>query len=75
MKERFLNWWKNRKIKSLKKKAHNQYEYYSVLTDNYTSGLTLAEHLSPDITEAKRVFNKTLDKLEKLGEPVIRYYL
>jgi hypothetical protein len=54
------------KIKKLKKEAEKHYIIYFNMANNYSCGLSLAEHMSPEMLKHKVEFNKIMDELAEL---------
>ena len=49
-----------------KKRLRKHYLDYLAIADEYSCGLTLAEHISPRLSEAKRLCNIWIDEINKL---------
>lgn len=53
-------------VSLLKSKASRIYRRYLRIADEFSCGSNLAETISPDLAEARREFNATLDRLAKI---------
>ncbi len=62
-------------IEKYRKIAGERYLEWVDVSESYSCGLTLAEHVSPTLRKAKREFNEALTKLEELGVPVMNMKL
>jgi hypothetical protein len=58
------------KIKKLKKEAEKHYIIYYNIANNYSCGLSLAEHMSPEMLNHKTEFNRIMDELAKI-DPLV----
>ncbi len=57
---------KEKEIKKLRKEAKKYYLAYCATADSYSCGLSLAEHISSELTHYKIEFNKVMDRLAEL---------
>ncbi len=58
--------YKSRKIESLKNKARKYYLAYHNACDRFSCGASLAEEISPEVSQNKMKFNETMDSLAKI---------
>lgn len=58
------------KIENLKRQAEKHYIVYYKIADNYSCGLSLVEHISPEMIHHKMEFNRIMDELAKIDPTV-----
>ena len=61
---------KQLKIHLSKRRAKRHYLLATTIPDHLNCGRNLAEHLRPEMGVSKRKFNRLMDRLAELGEPV-----
>ena len=59
-----------KKIENLKRQAEKHYIVYFKLADNYSCGLSLGEHISPEMVHHKTEFNRIMDELAEIDPTV-----
>jgi hypothetical protein len=63
------------KIENLKRQAEKHYTVYFKLVDNYSCGLSLGEHISPEMIHHKTEFNRIMDELAEIDPTVPAFRL